>query len=433
MGRHCGRELVGVNAREFAFGMLSLHVRGVKSGLISVLLLFSGITALQANWPQWRGPNRDGSVADFEAPSVWPETLKQVWRVETGEGWSSPILADGRVFLHSRIGDEEIVSCFAADSGELIWEDRYAAPGSVHPAGDDHGIGPKSTPAAAGDKVYTLGIGSILTCYESATGEIVWRKNYADRFPKPAPSCGTSMSPLIIDGMCVVHVGVDREGELLALDAANGEERWKYDGDGPGYGSLVEATLNGKRQLVAPVSRFMVGLTVDSGELIWRREYPTQSSQNILTPVIFNEQVIVGGIGNTTAAWQLKDGEMEPAWENTRAPLHMSSLTRAGGRIFGLTKLKMGQLFCADAKTGEVIWSSDGKFSEFATIVQGGEHVIVLTGDGQLIFLRTDADNYEPVATYEVSDNRSWTVPVVAGSRVLIKDENSLTCWSLTQ
>lgn len=394
-----------------------------------LFLIFSAAT-LKADWPQWRGPNRDGAVTNFAPPETWPDNLKQLWRVETGEGWSSPVLTGNRVFLHSRSGDEEVVSSFAFDSGELIWEDRYAAPGSVHPAGDNHGIGPKSTPAAAEGKLYTLGIGSILTCYESATGKVLWRKKYAERFPKPAPSCGTSMSPLIIDDMCVVHVGVDAKGELLALDAVTGEERWKYDGDGPGYGSLVEATLGGKRQLVAPVSRFWIGLSIESGELLWRRAYPTQSSQNILTPVIFGEQVIVGGIGNTTAAWKLENGEMISNWENPRAPLHMSSLTRAGDRIFGLSSRKKGQLFCADANTGEVIWSSPENFAKFANIIQGGGIVVVLTGDGRLIFLDSEAEEFAPIASYEVSQNRSWTVPILEAGRILIKDENSLTCWS---
>ena len=386
-----------------------------------------GVPLLAGDWPQWRGPSRDGHLAEFTAPEKWPETLTRVWEIEVGEGWSSPVMSDGKVFVLTRQEEDEIVRCLELNTGTLVWEDRYPATGSVHPAGADHGIGPKSTPSIANGKLYTLGIGSILSCFACGTGELLWRKDFADHFPKPAPSCGTSMSPLLSDGMCIVHVGVDREGELIALDPDTGERKWTYDGDGPGYGSPVIATIDGKRQLLAPVSRFLVALQLENGGVIWRHPFPTQSSQNILTPVVYGENFIVGGIGQVT---RMLNSGLETSWQNPGAPLHMSSLTLAGDRLFGLTTAKKGQLFCLNAGSGETIWTSEGEFARHAAILHGGGYVIVLTGRGKLLFLEADSDSFAPLASYTVSEQRTWTHPLIFGDGILIKDETRLTCWS---
>ncbi len=399
--------------------------------------LITGTLVCADDWPQWRGKNRDGLIENFAAPTVWPENLEKLWQLEVGEGYSSPVLENERVFIHTRQGEEEWVRCLELSSGKLVWEKPYPATGNVHPAGASHGIGPKSTPAIAGGRLYTLGIGSILSCFDLRTGELYWRKEFSPHFEKPAPSCGTAMSPLIVDGLCIVHVGVDAKGEMIAFDAKTGSQRWTYDGDGPGYGSPILATLNGKRQIVSPVSKFIVGLSVEDGTLIWRHPFPTRSSQNIVTPVVDGERLITGGIGQTTVALRLLGDvpapKIETVWKNPNASLHMSSPVLADDRLFGLANRKKGQLFCLNAESGETIWTSEGNFAKNATLLLGDGHLIVLSSDGNLVFVKSDSEAYEPVASYKVSEARTWAHPLVSGSRIIIKDESVLTCWTLAQ
>ena|GEM_PF-248562 len=383
-----------------------------------------------AQYPQWRGPNRDGLVNAFPAPAKWPKDLDKVWEIPVGEGYSCPISDGTRVYLHTRTDGNETVNGVDLATGKELWQSSYPASARVHPAGKDHGLGPKSTPAIHDGRLYTLGIGSILSCFDARTGRLYWRKNFQSEFPEPAPSCGTSMSPLIVDDMCIVHVGVDRKGRMIAFDAKTGREQWSYDHDGPGYGSPIVAQLNGRRQIVSPVSKFIVGLSPTSGERLWRFPFPTKSTQNIITPVAYKDGLIIGGIAQVTSC--IRPGKtIETVWQNRDIPLHMCSPVRKGNRLIGLTSRNSGQLFCVDTDTGKTIWQSEARFADNASVLHTGSHLVCLTSDGRLIFAKADSDRYAPVATYQVTDNRTWAHPLISGKRIIIRDARNLTCWQI--
>lgn len=389
-----------------------------------------------SDWPQWRGPNRDGTVVGFSIPDVWPESLNKQWSVDVGAGYSSPVVAHGRVYQLSRQGAEEHVLCLELDSGETVWRASYLAAGEVHSAAASHGIGPKSTPVVAREKLYTLGIGNILSCFEAQTGKLLWRKTFEGRFSKPAPSCGASTSPLVDGDVCIVHVGHDRDGAMYALDADTGEQRWEYHGDGPGYGSAIVVSLAGRRQIVAPVSTFLAGIDIANGKLLWREPFPTQSTQNIITPLEHRGTIITGGIGQPTVALGPGQGEgattIERIWENQAVSLHMSSPVLLGGKLFGLSRMKAGHLFCLDANTGETLWQGEGRFAKNAAILVVGDLLAILTSDGKLIFAKPTATGLDYLAEYPVDPSgRAWAHPALLGKRILVKGDTNLICWSL--
>lgn len=388
------------------------------------------------DWRQWRGPNRDGVAGGFSVPDVWPESLDKQWSVEVGEGYSSPVVSGRLVYQFAREGDEEHVRCLELETGETVWHANHPAPGAVHSAAASHGIGPKSTPVVARGKLYTLGIGSILSCFESKTGKLLWRKTFEGRFPKPAPSCGTSMSPLVEGDLLIVHVGLDRRGAMLALDADTGEQRWQYDGDGPGYGSPIVASLAGRRQIVAPVSKFIAGIDVDSGEVLWREPFPTYSTQDVITPTQHGDTIITGGIGQPTVALGLdrENGAItvKRIWENKAVAMHMSSPVVLDGKLFGLSSMKAGHLFCVDPNSGETLWQGEGRLAKNAAILAVGDLLAVLTSDGRLLFIRPTPTGFDRLAEYAVEQNgRTWAHPVLLGKRILIKGDKKLVCWSL--
>ena len=436
------RQSVAVFARLLLGAVSTLVVRFLLA--IAVIHSVDALLAIEPvpqsraanDWPQWRGPNRDGTVIGFSIPDVWPESLDKQWSVDLGDGYSSPVVADGRVYQLSRQGDEEHVQCLELDSGKTVWHGGYPAAGAVHSAAASHGIGPKSTPVVAREKLYTLGIGNILSCFEAQTGKLLWRKAFEGRFSKPAPSCGTSMSPLVDGELCIVHVGHDRDGAMYALDADTGEQRWEYDGDGPGYGSPIIVSLAGTRQIVAPVSRFVVGLGIDSGKVLWREPFPTHSTQNIITPLKHRGTIITGGIGQPTVALRIGQGEgamtIERIWENKAVPLHMSSPVLLGSRLFGLSRMKAGHLFCLDANTGETLWQGEGRFAKNATILVVGNLLAILTSDGKLFFAKPTATGLDYLAEYPVDPSgRAWAHPALFGKHILVKGDEKLTCWSL--
>jgi outer membrane protein assembly factor BamB len=194
---------------------------GAFGGLAAALLLTTA--ALSQNWPQWRGPNRDGVVHGVKVPATWPNSLTEEWKVEVGEGVASPVVAGKSVYLFTRQKDDELVLCLDVSSGKEKWRsEMYPAPYQWWP-GDKTSNGPRSTPTVAGGRVYTAGVSGVLSCLDAATGKLLWRKQSKNAPPYVGPA-----SPLVTDGLCIVHLGRDSRGDedgLTAFDENTGERR----------------------------------------------------------------------------------------------------------------------------------------------------------------------------------------------------------------
>ena len=187
--------------------------------LWGALLLFLLCTGYAQNWPEWRGPNRDGKVTGFTEPKTWPDKLKTVWSVPVGKGDASPILEDGFIYVYTRQNDEEILMCLDAKDAHEVWRTANPAPDIKGPASSHPG--PRSTPTFNAGKVVTLGAGGILTCTNSKTGSIVWRNNSYTN----VPDFYTAMSPIVINGLCIAHLGGKDDGAVIAFDMESGEEK----------------------------------------------------------------------------------------------------------------------------------------------------------------------------------------------------------------
>ena len=172
-------------------------------GLMGVGVILVGATSVFGqDWPQWRGANRDGKVAGFTAPQTWPQALTQKWKMTVGAGDATPALVGDRLYVFVRQGDEEVTLCLSAADGKELWRDKYAAQ-AVTGAAARH-PGPRSSPAVADGKVVTLGVGGVLSCLDAATGKVVWRN---EEFTKAVPQFFTATSPILVDGMCIAHLG----------------------------------------------------------------------------------------------------------------------------------------------------------------------------------------------------------------------------------
>ena len=228
--------------------------------LVVLLVLFTLPISAQ-DWPQWRGPNRDGAVSSFREPSPWPETLKQQWKVDVGLGYATPVLVGQRLYLFTRQGEEEILTALDAASGKAIWRTSYAAPFQMVGATARHGAGPKSTPTYANGRLFTLGMTNIVTAFDAASGKQLWQKPAT----KAQPAFHTAMSPLVDGDLMIVHVGGPGDAALTAFDVATGNVRWSWTGDSPAYGSPIVVELAGTRQLVTFTHQNLVGVSVAQG------------------------------------------------------------------------------------------------------------------------------------------------------------------------
>jgi outer membrane protein assembly factor BamB len=399
---------------------------------LAALLWFVATLSVAQDWPQWRGPNRDGIAPSLDRPS-WPEKLAKKWQVTVGAGHSSPVVAAGRIYLHTRVAEDEVVSAIDLGSGKTLWQDRYAAPYTMNRAATGHGKGPKSTPVFNNGRLYTLGISGIAGCYDAATGKRIWQKEFASRFPNTSPLYGTAMSPLIDRGFVILHVGGHDGGALVALDAAAGDQRWSWDGDGPGYSSPVVAEWSGVRQVVTQSQSNIIGVGALDGRLLWKIPFTTPYVQNIVTPVLHNDMLIISGLEQPTRAYRLRlvGGKWTPlkVWENTDVSFYMSSPALATGRLYGLSNKRRGELVCLDASTGVLLWTGGPRTADNAAILVSFRAVMVLTTNSELIIAESGGSQYREIRRYTVADSPVWAHPAPAGDSFFIKDAETLSGW----
>jgi outer membrane protein assembly factor BamB len=219
-----------------------------------------------------------------------------------GIGHSTPVVQGGRVFQFFRRGESEAVRALDLATGKTVWEQTYEAPYDMNPAATSHGKGPKSTPLVSGGRLFTLGIAGTLSALDAATGRVLWRNDYSDRFDVTSPLYGSATSPMIAGGKLLVHLGGPGRGSLMALDSQTGEPVWTFDGDGPGYASPILATLGDREQVVTQTDGHIVSVSLDSGKLLWRIPFTTPYDQNIVTPVVHGERLIFSGLDSDTFA-----------------------------------------------------------------------------------------------------------------------------------
>jgi len=387
------------------------------------------------SWPQWRGPARTGVLTPDEAPATWPAELKKGWSVEVGEGYSSPVSGDGRVFVHARRDPDEVVSAIDLATGTVAWTQKYSAPMQKNPYAKQMAKGPYSTPLVADGRVYTLGTTAIASAWNAATGALLWRRDFSSRIDTSKLFCGTAMSPLLSKSGLIVQVGDDRGGTLVALDPATGKDRWTTAVPGPGYASPIEVTLGGVAHIVTMTTRSVIGVDSTNGKILWEFPFDDEWNENIVTPVAAASGVIVSGVRQGTRRLTIAQSggtwSATEAWHTPDVAMYMSSPVLAAGTLFGHSSKRKGQFVALNADTGKILWATEGRNATSASVVAAGSHLVFLTTESQMIVTPVDAAAYREVRRYTVAPSTVYAQPIVLRDRVIVRDASNLTQWTL--
>ncbi len=400
------------------------------SGFLTIYVVLLLATAAQAqDWPQWRGPNRDGNVAGSTA--AWPKDLQEEWKVTVGIGHSSPVVADKKIYVFARQGEEETLLSLDAATGKELWRSSQPIAYQMHPAATGHGKGPKSTPVVSNGKVFTFGISGVLSCHDAQTGKLKWRHEFSKQYPNTSPLYGTAMSPVVDNGRVIVHVGGQDKGALTAFDTETGTVKWSNEMDGPAYSSPIIVTLAGVRQVVTFMQKDFVGIEVASGKLLWKLPQKSEYDENSVTAIAYKDTLIYSKEekGMTAIRLTSQGGQIVPqeVWSSKENLLFFSSPVLQGNTLFGFSVMKKGQFFAMNADTGKTLWQSPGRMGENAAILNlGGKSLLLLTNEAKLIVLPASAKEYAPAAEYTVANSPTWAHPVIIRDRILIKDETTL-------
>jgi outer membrane protein assembly factor BamB len=397
----------------------------VVAGLVTMA---AGVSLVAQGWPQWRGPSQDAVVPAAQVPAAWPAAYARGWRVDAGEGYASPVLAGTRVFVHGRRDPNEIVTAIDVASGKVLWQQTYASDFTKNSYASRMAKGPNATPLVAGARVFTLGASGVLKAWDAASGRTLWTKDYSARVDTSKLFCGTSASPILVDGSLIVQVGSDVKGGLItALDPATGASRWEWTGDGPGYATPIVFQAAAVRQVATLTNRSVIGLEAATGKLLWTIPFADEWHENIVTPTWTGSSLIVSGVRQGTHAYRLaiESGQWKATqlWKNPDVAMYMSSPVVADGLIYGLSSKRKGQFVAVDAATGATKWATEGREAEHASALLTPRHVLFLTNAGALVVAKRATAAFEVERKYELAGAaETWAVPIILGPDLILRE-----------
>ncbi|MGI9107830.1 MAG: PQQ-binding-like beta-propeller repeat protein [Pyrinomonadaceae bacterium] len=414
-----------------------MKIFNVKGRMMWALALFLclSIDAVVAqsggDWPQWRGPNRDGVSKETGLLKQWPaEGPPLAWKAAgAGRGYSSFAVANNRLYTMGLRGDREFVISFDLGTGKEVW----ATPNGKA-FRNDRGDGPRGTPTVDGDKLYALGGNGDLSCLETRTGRTVWTMNVLEKFGGSNIVWGISESPLITGDKLLVNAG-GPNASIVALNKRDGSLIWKSQSDRAGYSSAIPLMAGGVNQVVFFTSTRALGLDLRDGRLLW--EYPRAANNvaNAATPVVRANRVFISSdYGNGGGLVEIKaSGKGVTAQEiyfTKEMRNHHSSSILVGEHLYGFSS---GILTAMRFDTGQVAWRdrSVGKGS----IVYADGHLYCLSENGVVGLVEATPEGYREKGRFRIPQDSlpTWAHPVIAGGRLYLRDQDTIYAYDVRQ
>jgi outer membrane protein assembly factor BamB len=394
------------------------------------------------DWPQWRGPKRDGVSEEKGLRKDWPkEGPALLWRVsDLGRGYSTPAVVGERLYvLGSQGTNNEFVEALATKDGKKIWSTQLGAVGN--PKQNPNFPAARSTPTVEGDFLYALGSDGDLACLEAGTGKIKWKKSLRADFGGTPGLWAYAESPLV-DGATLVCTPGGSQATIVALNKKSGEVLWKCvtpEGDEAAYASAVVVEAGGVKQYVQLLQKGLVGVDAKTGKLLWRYSKPVSVyGANIPTPLAAGGSIYVGSAGTGGGAVKVtrKDGKLEPeeAYFGPKFPTAIGGVVKVGDFLYGTT----GQaLECIEFATGAVKWEDRSVAPGSLCYADGELYVHGENGDVALVDASPDA--YREKGRFTPPDQppkanameKAWAYPVAANGRLYIRDHDSLWCYNI--
>jgi outer membrane protein assembly factor BamB len=381
------------------------------------------------DWPQWRGPRRDGVSDERGLLKDWPSGgPKLAWKASgAGEGYSSFSTANGRLYTLGARGGTEYVIAYDAETGKRLWESEHGQRFS-----NDRGDGPRATPTIEGDKLYAFGASGDLSAMDAATGKVLWRVNVLKQFGGSNITWGLSESPLVLNDRILVNAGAPG-ASIVALKKTDGSLIWKSQRDEAGYASAIVQDVGGVRQAVYFTGQRALGIDVGSGKLLWSYDKVSNNTANIATPIVRGNRVFLSSAYGTGAALL----EMTPANGGISAREvyfthemrnHHASSVLIGDYLYGFSDTILTAM---NFDTGKVAWRdrSVGKGS----MVFADDRLYLFSEQGVVGLAEASPAGYREHGRFEIRTGRlpTWSHPVVSGGKLFIRDQDTIFAYDV--
>jgi outer membrane protein assembly factor BamB len=410
-------------------GKLVLH----SIAALAALALLAPIPGFAGDsWLQWGGPRRDFKTTAEGLASTWPSDGPEVvWGRELGPGYSTILAEDGRLYTMYRRDEEEVLVVLDAATGKTIWEYGYQAP--VHEnQSREFGTGPNATPLIVGDRIYTVGFGSLAHAIDKKKGKLLWAHDPIEEHGGEALVFGNSSSPIAYDGMVVFLVG-GKKHAAVGYDLADGSLRWKSEQSSVGYSSPIIIDVGGEDQLVFMTPDEVVGVGLKDGAFKWRHHHENQYSTNCSSPWYDDDDLLFvssqGDAGSRTLRLKRVEGntEVEEIATTQVVKIFHNTAVRIGDYVYGSTRDK---LMAHNIRSGEIAWVEDG-YPGANLLMIDKERVIWLDEDGRLGLATMSPQGFSVLAEHPILEKPAWTAPTLAGSRLYLRDKSRIVALEL--
>ena len=381
-------------------------------GLISVLLF---APASQANdWPQWRGPERDGVSRETGWLTSWPESgPKKLWEQNIGIGYSSFSVSNGRLYTMGNVSEMDNIYCFDSETGKLEWKHEYPCPSK-----DPNGYhGTRCTPTVDANRVYAVSRQGNFFCLDASSGKVNWSKDFKTDFDGKVPVWGFAGSPLIEKDWVLAEVS--GKASVVAFNKLTGQVVWQAGTDPAGYGSLVAFDLDGQRCFLQFSGDHLICRKMKDGSEMWRFLWKTSYGVNATTPIVQGDEVFVStGYGYGCALLKMSPAGAKEIWRNKNMRNHVNSCVLVNGFIYGFDE---SELKCLDWKTGEVKWGNRN-YGKGSLMAADGK-LILYGQSGKLGVAEATPAAFKELCSFQALTGKdTWASPVLANGRIYVRN-----------
>jgi outer membrane protein assembly factor BamB len=380
-----------------------------------------------AEWPGFRGPNRDSVVRGLRINTDWSAAPPvQMWRRPIGPGWSSFSVRGDLLYTQEQRGNEEIVACYRVSTGDPVW--RHADPVRFYES--NGGAGPRGTPTIHKDRVYAMGATGILNALDARTGKTLWSHNTSTDTSREVPFWGISSSPLVVDDVVIVSVG----GTLSGYDVATGKQRWIGPLHGGSYSSPHLVTIAGVAQVVILSAPGAVSVTPADGKLLWEHKWEGGA---IVQPGITEDGDILiaalsgtGGQGTRRLSIKHDAGNWTPEerWTTNGLKPYFNDYVIHKGHAYGFDNNILAAIDLADGKRK---WKG-GRFGNGQLVLLAEQDLLLVTSEeGELVMVSATTDQFKEIGRVPILNSKTWNHPVVVGNVLLVRNGEEMAAFRL--
>lgn len=403
-----------------------------------VIAAFCSTLGWAGDWPQILGPNRDGVAVDEKLHAEWDSKgPKVLWEKQVGGGFAGVAVAGDRVVAFVREGQNEIVRCYAASSGAVVWESRSP---STYQGGVSNDKGPRCVPIISKDRVFTFGVQGVLKCVSLSDGKELWQRNTTEEFKPLEGYFGVGSSPVLYEDQLIVNVGGRDDSSVVAFNVVNGKTVWKTFTDAASYSSPVIASIDRSDVAIVVTRLHVTGIDPSSGKLLFSIPFGARGpTVNGATPVVLGNRVFLTASYNIGAMlFEINDSTAKEIWRNEEllasqyaTPVRALATSQTLFAIDGRQDLGSASLKCIDVDQQKVKWEETG--FDYGTLIRVNQELLILTCGGELIRAAASPEGYKELSRVSVlkPTDSGYRLPALSNGRLYVRDDTTLKCLEL--